>query len=141
MQRIDIWAPIVPKAQRRPRAMGFVDASGRARARVYKSPEAQTDEEDLYWHLVNHKNRPEKPLVGPLGLNLRVFLPRPKSSKRILPDVKPDLDNYIKFALDCLTRARYWEDDKQICSIFANKCYTNGSLFSLGWFISIFKKS
>lgn len=38
--------------------------------------------------------------------------------------VTPDLDNMVKFYLDCLNKMA-WEDDCQVINIVADKRYTN----------------
>jgi Holliday junction resolvase RusA-like endonuclease len=61
-------------------------------------------------------------LTGPIELNLHFFLKKPKSTNRIFPNVKPDLDNYIKSILDCLNN-RLFNDDSQIIKLTAQKSY------------------
>ena len=36
---------------------------------------------------------------------------------------KPDLDNCVKFVLDCLSRGLFWQDDCQVVGIYASKYY------------------
>jgi Holliday junction resolvase RusA-like endonuclease len=117
---------ITPKPQARPRAALFKGADGRPRARVYKASAAQEAERDLFYLAATHPLRPPAPLQGALALSICVALPTPKSlrgSKRRHAVKRPDLDNYIKFVLDVLTRASYWEDDNQIVEIYATKQY------------------
>ncbi len=38
--------------------------------------------------------------------------------------VKPDIDNLVKFYLDCATGI-IWDDDAKVCGLSANKCYGN----------------
>jgi len=61
-------------------------------------------------------------LTGPLEIELIFFFIRPKSSKRIVPTVKPDLDNLIKCVTDGLNKLAY-ADDSQIIKITASKVY------------------
>lgn len=75
----------------------------------------------------------EKPITTPLALDLIFFMPIPKSSsgikKRqmangiIAHTKKPDLDNLIKFILDCLNKLAF-DDDSQIVEIRAKKIYS-----------------
>lgn len=62
------------------------------------------------------------PLSGPLAVRILVFLQRPKTSKRPYPDVRPDLDNFVKAALDGCNGVVFG-DDAQICSLEAVKFY------------------
>jgi Holliday junction resolvase RusA-like endonuclease len=103
---------------------------------VYKKAEALRNEDDFFYLAVNSEIRPKEPLKGPIHIRLKASLPRPKSVKRRGHVVKPDLDNLVKFALDCLTRAGYWEDDKQIVAIDAWKRYAS-SFATVGWHIEI----
>lgn len=58
-----------------------------------------------------------------LRVNVRVYLPRPKSApaRRVKPTVRPDLDNHIKAVLDGCDVL--WGDDAQVVSIHASKHY------------------
>lgn len=76
----------------------------------------------------------EEPLTIPIALDLVFFMPIPKSTlgikKRqmangvIAHQKKPDLDNMIKFYLDCMNKVTF-ADDSQICEIRAKKIYSN----------------
>lgn len=76
----------------------------------------------------------EKPLEVPVSLDLVFFMPIPQSAsgikKRqmangvIAHSGKPDLDNLLKFVLDCLNGLLF-KDDAQICEIRAKKIYSN----------------
>lgn len=59
----------------------------------------------------------------PLSVTYRFFLPRPKSVRRWLPWVKPDLDKLIRAVNDGLGDAGVWDDDGRITSITASKTY------------------
>lgn len=62
-------------------------------------------------------------LDGPLHLQLRFYLPKPKSApkrRRTWPDRKPDLDKLIRAVADGLTGVLY-TDDARIVSIMALK--------------------
>lgn len=72
------------------------------------------------------ENRPRQALEGPLAVELRIYLPRPKSVAKAIfrPAVRPDLDNYEKAILDALTQAGIWKDDGLICELHSHKFYT-----------------
>lgn len=55
--------------------------------------------------------------------NLSFVLPRPKTVKRLLPWVKPDLDKLTRAVFDALTTAGVWRDDCQAVSLTASKTY------------------
>ena len=63
-----------------------------------------------------------KPIQGGVKVQLDFIFLRPKSSKRIFPWVKPDLDKLIRSVLDGLTGVAY-EDDAQVILIQATKTY------------------
>ena len=44
---------------------------------------------------------------------------------RIRKTTKPDLDNYLKMTMDCLTKGGLWVDDNRVCEIEASKYYAN----------------
>jgi hypothetical protein len=59
-------------------------------------------------------------------VHLQFFLPKPKSVKRLLPTVKPDIDKLCRSVLDALTGTLY-HDDSQVCRLTASKDYATGS--------------
>ena len=76
-----------------------------------------------------------KKLKGAISLTLTFYMPRPKHHYRtgkfknklkdtspILHTNKPDIDNLIKFVLDC-GNGILWKDDSTICQIEAHKIY------------------
>jgi Holliday junction resolvase len=108
---------IIPTAQMRARH-GVVNGF----SRTYKDPKQAQREAGLMALLSPHQ--PDMPLEGPLLLGVRAYMPIPGSKSKkfkaeaaagvIRPTTKPDLDNLIKFAKDCLTMMRFWGDDKQV---------------------------
>ena len=50
---------------------------------------------------------------------------RPKSSKRMHPNVKPDLDKLTRAVFDALTKSGIYYDDAQVVSLRARKTYVN----------------
>ena len=47
----------------------------------------------------------------------------PKSSKRAMPNVKPDLDKLTRAVFDALTKSGIYQDDAQVVSLRARKTY------------------
>ncbi|WP_051294907.1 RusA family crossover junction endodeoxyribonuclease [Maridesulfovibrio bastinii] len=109
--------PIEPKAQMRARHA----VRGR-HAMAYKDKKQEQAEDTLNTFLI--QSRPDEPMIGPLMLRVKAYLPIPKSKTKkfkagalagkIRPTVKPDMDNLLKMIKDCMTQMRYWEDDKQV---------------------------
>ena len=62
------------------------------------------------------------PYPGPVHLYLDIVIPRPRTSKRPYPDVKPDLDNYQKLVCDALNEV-VWRDDCQVTNAAVAKRY------------------
>jgi Holliday junction resolvase RusA-like endonuclease len=60
---------------------------------------------------------------GPVEVELRFEMPRPKTVKRRWPSVKPDLDKLTRAVLDSLTDAGVWGDDAQVVRLQAEKTY------------------
>jgi Holliday junction resolvase RusA-like endonuclease len=63
------------------------------------------------------------PMLGAVSLTAIFFMPRPKSSTRALPSVKPDLDKLIRGVLDSLTKAGTIKDDALVVEILAKKLW------------------
>lgn len=119
MRIIVTGAPIAKKRPRFARRGKFVQ--------TYNEQET----EEGKWLLLA-KGQIQDMLQGPLKASFRFYMPIPKStSKRSRQEMldtsvphtkKPDLDNLIKFAKDCLNGVA-WHDDSQVCEIEAWKCY------------------
>lgn len=68
---------------------------------------------------------PNEPWNGPVGIELRFGMPKPKSApkkRRTWPDKRPDLDKLTRAVLDALTYVVF-SDDSQVVSINATKDY------------------
>lgn len=125
---MQFFIPIIPTAQARGRA-GINKATGRAL--IYHGKNQNRNSRDLIALMAPFA--PETPLEGPLELT--VIATRPISAswpkkkqasaidKKIYPTVTPDLDNYLKQVMDCMTALRFWNDDKQVVFILARKEY------------------
>lgn len=59
----------------------------------------------------------------PLHVTYRFILTRPKSVRRWLPWVKPDLDKLIRAVNDGISDAGVWDDDSRVTTITARKEY------------------
>ena len=64
---------------------------------------------------------PLEPLDGPLEISMVFYLPKPKTVKRELPIVPPDLDKLVRGLFDALTIAGVWQDDALVVSIVDTK--------------------
>jgi Holliday junction resolvase RusA-like endonuclease len=86
------------------------------------------------WLLLASQQIADK-LTGPLDVTCKFYFPRPKShfgtgrnSGKLKPSAplthckKPDIDNLVKFAFDCLNGVA-WGDDAQIIKMVAYKQY------------------
>lgn len=114
---------IIPTAQQRARHT----RAGRA----YKSTAQEANERTLEAVLLSYK--PENPFCGPVRLVFTACMPMPASASKkrreamqagkIGHTVKPDVDNLSKQLLDCMTRLRFWEDDRQVVELVARKRY------------------
>lgn len=65
----------------------------------------------------------DDPAEGALAVAIEFVFARPKSVKRALPYVAPDIDKLARSVLDALTTASVWKDDGQVTTISARKIY------------------
>ena len=65
------------------------------------------------------------PYPGPVALEVRFLLPKPKSApkRQLYPAKRPDLDKLLRALLDGLTEGGAWNDDAQVVRITAAKDY------------------
>jgi len=127
MISIEMILPIIPQAQMRARA-----AIRGGHAFTYKAAKQAQAEESLI--ALMEKYRPLEPLIGPVKLFIGAYLPIPQSKSnkwkeaaaegKVMPIIRPDLDNLQKNVLDCMTRLSFWNDDAQVVSIKAVKWYS-----------------
>lgn len=68
------------------------------------------------------------PYAGPVWVQVRFAMPRPKSLKKGITyhAKRPDLDKLIRAILDGLTAGGAFTDDGQVFDISATKVYANG---------------
>lgn len=62
----------------------------------------------------------------PVSVRITFLMPRPKTVKRHMPTVPPDVDKLCRAVLDALTDAGVWVDDSQVVDLGATKIYTSG---------------
>ncbi len=89
------------------------------------SPKSTQNWERLVKDVAQQHVSPDGLLDGPLQMQLRFYLPKPKSApktKRTWPDKKPDLDKLIRAVGDALTGVLY-TDDARIVAVTASKDY------------------
>ena len=65
-----------------------------------------------------------EPLVGPLAVEVDIWVRKPKSTK--LDSPRADIDNYVKAIFDCFNGI-LWEDDSQITIVHAMKAWTSSN--------------
>lgn len=86
----------------------------------------------LVWSLQlldQHNNKPW--FEGPLHIDVIFFMPKPKTSdkqKALLEGkphhIKPDIDNCLKFVMDCANKVIF-KDDSCVSSVYVVKKYSN----------------
>lgn len=118
---------IEPVEQARPRATRF----GRT-IRMYDPPKVSKFKKEL--HQLAKMGYKDEPLDGQIEVDVWFYRPVQKSlskkerarrlSGECRPTVKPDLDNYIKSALDGLNGV-LWTDDARIVDLHAHKYYSD----------------
>ena len=74
------------------------------------------------------------PLVGPLSVEVDIWVRRPKSTKLLSP--RADIDNYLKAIFDQFNKI-LWEDDSQITTIRAMKSWTESNDIDGSFFIRV----
>lgn len=62
----------------------------------------------------------------PVSVRITFLMPRPKTVKRHMPIVPPDVDKLCRAVLDALTDAGVWVDDSQVVDLGATKIYASG---------------
>lgn len=116
---IRLVVPFEPVAKGRPR---FVKATGRA----YTPPKTAIGEYQIRRTWLDQLVVPA-PLLGPVRMSVDAFVRMPQSvpkSKRetALPIARPDLDQFVKSALDGLS-GHAFHDDSQVVDLRARKLY------------------
>lgn len=106
--------PVEPVAAARPRVTKHVTYN----------PKKMTDNKEIIrrYLLTMHRWSQRQPISGPVFVNVNFYLPRPKRCPRLLPHVRPDLDNYLKQLFDAMNGI-VWLDDGQVCGTLVWKVY------------------
>ncbi len=115
--RVQFFAiPWPPSAKGRPR---FVRRTG-----VAYTPAETRNSEAAIRHLLVAEKAVLYDRDVPLAVDLRFYVPRPKSAPKrvLLPTTRPDLDQYTKLLLDA-SQGILWTDDAQIVTITARKLF------------------
>jgi Holliday junction resolvase RusA-like endonuclease len=65
------------------------------------------------------------PFEGPLDIDLRFLISKPKTKPKYkrFPDVKPDIDNFVKACFDAMAKIVF-RDDAQVCRLSVQKEYS-----------------
>ena len=122
---ITITIPGKPIAKKRPKF---------ARRGKFTTTYNPQESEEGKWITLAHQYFPEKPLEGPVVLSADFHMPIPKSTSKkrhammlageIMHTKKPDTDNMLKFAKDCLNGFA-WIDDSQVIECHCRKFYSD----------------
>jgi crossover junction endodeoxyribonuclease RusA len=64
-----------------------------------------------------------EPFSESVHVDMVFFLEKPKTVKRVLPTVPPDLDKLVRGLFDAMTGANVWVDDSLAVSLTATKVY------------------
>lgn len=115
----------------------FGEVFSQQRPRFVRAPrnvivyDPQKGEKDRYRWQIKSQFR-NNPLLTPVSLHIKFFLPIPKATsqirkKEMIADIhhhqkKPDIDNLAKFVLDCMNGIVF-KDDSQIYKLFLEKSY------------------
>ena len=120
-----IDVPGIPQPQERPRVRAFIDPKTKeARAHVYSRKGKTKNYRAMIAHEASLVMEERGLINDPLSLTITFYLAKPKSKPKykIWPDVRPDLDNYIKAVKDALKGVVY-KDDAQVVALTAIKRY------------------
>lgn len=113
MSGIQFEFPIEPVPKGRPRFTRF--------GRPYTPPDTAAFER-IIARMAREQYGTRLPLGGALIVSIAFSFVRPKTVKRILHTVKPDLDNLIKAVTDPMNKI-VWNDDAQILKFEVAKNY------------------
>lgn len=89
------------------------------------------------WAVLLQPHRPERPMVGPLSVSLRLIYPHRSSTPkrhrdRLLPKVsRPDCDNAGKELIDTLAKMQFLNDDSWIARLQIEKLHGPDALVGI----------
>lgn len=124
---LSITIPGKPIAQGRPR--GF-SPKGSPAIRFY-DPQAK---EKKQVSMMMAREVPDRGIDEPVRLCMKFVMPIVSGMKKAIVDTirnggwiphvkKSDIDNMVKFYMDCISMAGIWRDDSIVCSLRADKFY------------------
>lgn len=118
---IHVKFPIEPVAKGRPRI---------GRGRAFTPKKTRDFENKVREHAKHHAimTKMREPLTGPLEVLVMFNLTKPKTVRREVPEVKPDLDNLVKGLFDGCNGV-LWIDDAQIVMMACSKFYAPNTGF------------
>lgn len=125
----EVWLEFIVPGEPYPKQRGrTVSIKQRGRVvghRTFTPKETEKFEKRLKWYARIAMNGAgyHEPLDGPVGIEVDVIVSRPKTiKKRVLPHVKPDLDNVVKSVMDACEKI-IWANDSRICRMVLGKDY------------------
>ena len=79
--------------------------------------------------------RPKEPSSAPVRLDiwLTFSIKAPKRLWGTWKVTKPDVDNYIKTFVDCMTKTGFFEDDAQVVDLRVRKTYAEKASIFVQW--------
>lgn len=83
------------------------------------------------------QSRVKIPPHTPIEAQEIYYLKRPKTVRRNLPTVPPDIDKLQRCLHDGITDSGLWDDDSRLVKVKAEKVYTNGDsgvIITLRWY-------
>lgn len=103
---------------------GFPRPQARPRLSKFGAYSPKTEWHDkVYVEAFNIK--PTNPYAVPVYLELEfLFTPPTKKLAGMWHIKRPDLDNFLKGVMDCITKAGWWTDDSLVCDLVARKRYS-----------------
>ena len=114
---ITLYFDLDPKVKSRPRF-------SRKGSKTLVYTPAQTKNYERIIKMMGQRQYRDKPLKGPIKVEINFYFVKPKSSKQKYPINKRsgDLDNLAKAVLDSLNKIVY-EDDSQVIALTCSKYY------------------
>lgn len=131
----------IPKAQPRPRSVGFRDKLGNVKSRVYQVENTTGWRHDIIFNAGNYI--PDSPIEVPCRVDITFLLKRPQRLYRkkdpdgcVPAPGKPDRDNLDKVVLDALVSCGILRDDAlvidgRILKLYHAKTGKPGAIISI----------